>query len=168
MALNIWNGASWTAANRLKVWNGTSWVDCAYGKVWNGASWVEFFSGYSAQLISDSYTRIATPSSFQVNTNGYVYAASGGTQQFVQKYQWLTGIGAGIDYEIRADLVTTNGTPSGSSFGTWISLNSTAQWNIGAIAGQLRYFSMDVQIRQAVSQVVLAGPVNVYVECDRS
>ena len=167
MPLKVWDGAAWTTANRLKVWDGASWVDSKYGKVWNGSSWVEFFNGYSATLIANTYTRLASPSSLQINSDGYVYAANGGVQQFIQQYQWRTGIAPSSDYEVKADFVAGN-TPGGSSLGTWISLGSNAQWNITAIAGQFRYFEVNVSIRVAATAVVLAGPVGIIVECDRT
>lgn len=167
MPLKVWNGSSWVQASRLKVWDGAAWTDSKYGKVWNGSSWVEFFNGYSATLTAATYTRVASPSSLQINTDGYVYAANGGVTQFVQQYQWRTGVGPSSDYEVKADFVTGN-TPGGSSLGTWLSLGSTAQWNITALAGNYRYFEVNVSIRVAATGTVLAGPTGILVECDRT
>lgn len=167
MPLSIWNGTNWTAANRLKVWNGSSWVDCTYGNVWNGSSWVQFFTGYSASLVSDVYTRFASPSSLQINSDGYVYGSSGITQ-LVQQYQWQTGIGSAGDYQVYATL-TSGTTPGGSALNTWLTLSSNAQWNITALAGNFRSATLDVSIRlTAAPNTVLAGPTSITIECDRT
>lgn len=167
MPLKIWNGSSWTEATRLKVWDGSSWVDSTYGKVWNGSAWVEFYQGFRATLTADSYLRSSsTPASFQVNNDGFIYA-SGGTTQLIQRYKWLTGIGTGADYEVLASIV--NGSVSGDSLSVWLPLSSNRQWNRGALSGQLQSATISVQIRMAASpNTVLAGPVNIDIECDRS
>lgn len=168
MPLKIWNGSIWNPANRLKVWNGTSWVDCAYGKVWNGASWVEFFTGYTASLVSEIYTRfVSSPASLQFNTDGYVYASSS-TTQLVQQYLWRTGIGSSSDYQVYATVVG-GFTPTGSALDTWITISSNVQWNVSATAGNFRSSTLDVSIRLAASpNTLLAGPIAITIECDRS
>jgi hypothetical protein len=166
MPLSIWNGATWTEANRLKVWNGTSWVDCAYGKVWNGSSWVEFFTGYSARLDADTYIRFASPASFQVNSNGYVYG-SVGVQQLVQQYQWLTGIGSSGDYQVYAT-VAAGFSPTGSALDTWITLSSSAQWNLTATAGNFRQSILNVSIRLTAAPNTVLATATIDLECDRS
>lgn len=168
MPLKIWNGSSWTEATRLKVWNGSSWVDSTYGKVWNGSAWVEFYQGFRATLNAASYTRlVASPASFQVNSDGIVYGSSG-TSQLVLDYQWLTGIGTNSDYEVLASLVA-GVTPGGDSLNVWLPLSTTRQWNITALLNQVRSATISVQIRMAASpNTVLAGPVNIDIECDRS
>lgn len=167
MPLKIWDGASWNAANFLKVWNGTSWVECTNGKVWNGTSWVDFFTTYSATLNADSYIRFASPSSFQVNTDGYIYG-SNGIQQLVQQYQWKTGGGTSADYQVYATVIA-GFPPTGSALDTWITLSTNAQWNISATAGNFRSCFLEVSIRlTAAPNTVLAGPTSIDIECDRS
>jgi hypothetical protein len=124
-------------------------------------------SNFAATLNAADYVRFTnSPASFQVNTDGFVYA-SNGTTQLVQQYQWLTGIGTGSDYEVLASIVS--GSVTGDSLSVWLPLSSNRQWNRGALAGQLQFATISVQIRMAASpNTVLAGPVNINIECDRS
>lgn len=166
MPLNIWNGSTWVAANRLKVWDGAAWTDCAYGKVWDGASWVEFYTGYTAELTADSYVRFASPSSFQINSNGYIYG-SVGIQQLVQQYKWLTGIGTSANYEAYAT-VLSGFSPTGSALNTWISLATSAQWNLSALAGNYRASFLQVSIRIAAAPYTVLATASIDIECDRT
>lgn len=168
MPVKVWNGSSWTTATRVRVWNGSTWVEPLYGKVWNGSAWSIFYAGLAAQLSTASYARtIFSPGSLQFNTNGYVYGSSN-TNQLVQDYQWLTGAGISSDYEIYAS-VTAGVIPSGSSTGVWLSMASNVQWDVAAPNGQYKFSTLDVQIRMAASpNTVLAGPVSITVECDRT
>ena len=168
MPVKIWNGSTWTTATRARVWNGSTWVEPLYGKVWNGSAWSIFYSGLAAQLNAASYVRtISSPGSLQFNTDGYVYGSQD-TTQLLQDYQWLTGAGISSDYEIYA-AVTGGVTPSGSSTAVWLSMTSNIQWNVAAPNGQYKYSELSVQIRMAASpNTVLAGPVSIMVECDRT
>ena len=165
--LFVWNGSSWVFTKKLKVWDGFAWVESKYGKVWNGSSWVPFYSAYQAQLFDATYTRIQlSPASFQVNSNGNIYASVGNTQLDGPDYQWLTGIGTGSNYQVKADYVS-GVTPGGSALGTWLSLSTSAQWNVTAGIGVYNYSVINVSIRDAGTGVVLAGPVPITVECNR-
>lgn len=170
MPLKVWNGSSWVTSSAVKVWNGSLWINCISGRVWNGSSWVEFFTSYAAQLVDSTYTRTgASPASFQVNSDGYIYGSVGPTQLAGPDYQWRTGIGTSSDYQVYATYVGGSGSPGGSALNTWLTLSSSAQWNVTAVSGAYRYAIIDVSIRLAAApNTVLAGPASITIECDRS
>ncbi len=171
MATYVWSGVTWTPVTRIKVWQaGSYWADCISGKIWNGSSWVEFYTAYAAQLFDNTYTRTgASPASFQVNSDGYIYGSVGATQLAGPDYQWRTGIGTSSDYQVYATYLGGSGSPGGSALNTWLTLSSSAQWNVTAAAGLYRYAILDVSIRMtAAPNTVLAGPTQITIECDRS
>jgi len=165
MPLNVWNGSSWVTSSAVKVWNGSSWGTVKNGTVWNGSSWVEFYTAYAAQLFDNTYTRTVSPASFQVNSNGYIYGSVGATQLF-QDYQWLTGIGTGSDYQVYATYLYGTGAPGGSALNTWLTLSSSAQWNVTSVGGN-KYAVIDVSIREVIAPNTVLTSTLITIECDR-
>lgn len=69
MALEVWNGSTWTAMTDPEVWNGSSWVNINHGEVWNGSSWVTFYNRNSNEVYSDLDTISKTKTSIKLGVN---------------------------------------------------------------------------------------------------
>ena len=69
MALEVWNGSTWTTMTDPEIWNGSSWVNINHGEVWNGSSWVTFYSRNSNEVYSDLDTISKTKTSIKLGVN---------------------------------------------------------------------------------------------------
>ena len=69
MALEVWNGSTWTTMTDPEIWDGSSWVNINHGEVWNGSSWVTFYSRNSNEVYSDLDTISKTKTSIKLGVN---------------------------------------------------------------------------------------------------
>lgn len=71
---------------------------------------------------------------------------------------WLTGTGAGVNYEVYLDTSVSGGSFGGSAANTWLSLGSTRSWNVSTgVAGEILTESGTLKIRDATSLVQLTS-----------
>jgi hypothetical protein len=124
-----------------------------------GGSRYKFYSNISAALVSQSASNAgSTPTitcTHQIKSDGWYYTtAPGGV--LTARFQWKTSSNPASEYQVLATYVS--GSYVTGTFGSWIAITGDPFWNvnrttIGTTTGQ-----MTIQIREASSGIVLAGP----------
>ena len=167
MAFHIWNGSAWKAINQdsgdvndrgLVVWNGSAWVNAANAKVWNGSAWKGFLDNIT---LNDDSVFYSTGNNFAtvqwvVALNGYIAFTATLTGDTVDQYQWNLNTDNNGQYEVRVDVTAGSFDFGSSSTGTWLSCSAGPHaWNLSDNIGGSSV-SFTAQIRNAITQEVLA------------
>lgn len=140
MAIKIYNGSSWNAAQALKIYDGSSWVNAVKGWVFDGSNWRQhypefpvlvtaptttpqaYFGGAGSTVTCTSGTWSGSPTSYSYAWESRKWDGSGswastgitGTSMFVSSSY--------VAYNLRCKVTATNARGSTDTYvetGTW-------------------------------------------------
>jgi len=147
MAIKIYNGSSWNAAQALKIYNGSSWVNAVKGWVFDGSNWRQhypefpvlvtaptttpqaYFGGAGSTVTCTSGTWSGSPTSYSYAWESRKWDGSGswvstgitGNSMFVSSSY--------VAYNLRCKVTATN---ARGSTDTYV---ETGTWGPGALTG---------------------------------
>ena len=169
MSASVKVGSAWKSLVGVSVKVGGVWktVTAAYTKV--GGVWKQVYSTLTAHLQDSSTYATVSPVIYQFRADGYAYYTTNGGSSYTQDFLWKTGAGAASVYSLYAPSAEVVGSVPSGTYDTYLTLDTTRSWQLTASAGQLRSGSLNVYIVESANHAnQLAGPGNVYLECDRS
>ena len=100
---------------------------------------------------------LSANAAYRLSTDGLVYAGRGATFiSYISTETWNTVPATVGNYEARATS-TSGDAPTGGTLNSWLSLASIRTWTMQASPGNSRFGDILVEIRDAVSLVVLTS-----------
>jgi len=108
----------------------------------------------NAVTVDNEGTGVRT-ASYRIDSDQFIYKGIDGVYSSV--HRWTSD--AVANYEGRASLIAGT-SPGGSTVGSWLALTSDRTWTVTAsLAGETKYCTLTIEIRDAASMAVLASAV---------
>lgn len=121
MAIKIYNGSSWSAAQALKIYNGSSWVNAVRGWVYNGSSWSQHYPEYPVNTTAPTI-------SYSGGRPDQTWAAAAGKTNTCTQGTWS---GSPTSYEYLWQRMPYNGSGGYVSIGVTTSSYTSSASDVG-------------------------------------